>query len=117
MFIFPKSYKIYIPSFCHIESSRDVTFYEDTAFNRSRKIQGEYIQEEEPIAPRTKPRKDAVCEDEVPYEPEMNDHDLDESPRPANLPHSERRKPAWAHEIIQDSKNYGAEGKREIKRP
>ncbi len=47
----------------------------------------------------------------------MEDNESDEPQRPIILPHVERRKPTWAREIIQESKRYGVEGKRERKRP
>ena len=47
-----KAYRVYVPGFCNIESSRDVTFDEDATFSRSRKIQEEDIHEEEPVAPK-----------------------------------------------------------------
>ena len=57
-----KAYKVYIPGFCY---SRDVTFDENEAFNRLRKTQEEDIHEEEPIAPRVVPSKEAVHEEEA----------------------------------------------------
>ena len=53
---------MYIPGFRY---SRDVTFDENEAFRRSRKTQEEDIYEEEPVAPRAVPSKEAVCEEEV----------------------------------------------------
>ena len=53
---------MYIPRFRY---SRDVTFDENAAFNRSRKTQEEDIHEEEPVAPRVVPSKEVVCEEEV----------------------------------------------------
>ena len=47
----------------------------------------------------------------------MEDRDLDEPQMPVALPRSKRRKPAWARDIIQGSERYGAEGKRESKKP
>ena len=68
-----KAYKVYIPGFHNIESSRDVTFDEDAAFSRSRKTQEEDIHEEEPIAPRVAPSKEAVHEEEVQDQPDTED--------------------------------------------
>ena len=40
-----KAYKIYIPGFKNICISRDVTFDKDSAYNKSRKILVEYLEE------------------------------------------------------------------------
>ena len=87
---------MYIPGFRY---SRDVTFDENAAFSRSRKTQ-EDIHEEEPKAPRAVPSKEAVREEEVQDQPDIEDRDLEEPQLPATLPHAERRKLAWVHEII-----------------
>ena len=81
-----KAYRVYIPRFCNIESSRDVTFDEDATFSRSRKTQEEDIHEEEQVAPRVAPSKEAVREEEVQDQPDMEDRDLDEPQLPATLP-------------------------------
>jgi hypothetical protein len=47
-----KAFKIYIPSYHHIEISRDVTFDEEAALKRSRKCHFEEVYEEEHVAPR-----------------------------------------------------------------
>ena len=47
-----KAYKIYFPGFKNINISRDVTFDEDTAYNKSRKIPAEEPEEVEAEAPR-----------------------------------------------------------------
>ena len=41
-----KAFKIYIPSYYHMEIIKDVTFYEDTTLNKSRKCQLEETYEE-----------------------------------------------------------------------
>ena len=41
-----KAFKVYIPGFKKIETSRDVTFNEDAAFNRTRKIHFDEAHEE-----------------------------------------------------------------------
>ena len=43
-----KAFRIYIPGFKQIETSRDVTFDEDVAFSRSRRNRAEEVLEEEP---------------------------------------------------------------------
>ena len=45
-----KAYRIYFPRFKKIDISRDVTFYEDTAYNKSKKRPAEEPEEAE--APR-----------------------------------------------------------------
>ena len=42
-----KVYRIYLPGYKKINISRDVTFDEDTAYNKSRKRPAEYIEEAE----------------------------------------------------------------------
>jgi hypothetical protein len=46
-----KAYKVYIPSHQRIETSRDVTFDEDTIFNRSRQRHTNEVHDEDPAAP------------------------------------------------------------------
>ena len=48
-----KAYRIYFPGFKKIYISRDVTFDEDTTYNKSRKIPVEEPEETEAEAPRT----------------------------------------------------------------
>ena len=47
-----KAFRIYIPSYHHIDISRDITFGEDAALKTSRKCHLEEVYEEEPVAPR-----------------------------------------------------------------
>jgi hypothetical protein len=47
-----KAFRIYIPSHCHIEISRDVTFDEEAALKKSRRCQLEEVYEEEPVNPK-----------------------------------------------------------------
>ena len=42
-----KAYRIYFPGFKKIDISRDVTFHEDIAYNKSRKKPAEEPEEEE----------------------------------------------------------------------
>ena len=53
-----KAFRIYIPGFKHIETSRDVTFDEDATFNKSRRHHAEEVLDEEPEAPRVTVRDD-----------------------------------------------------------
>ena len=45
-----KAYRIYIPRYCQIELSRDVTFDEDTAFRKSKKDKEDEEEHETPKA-------------------------------------------------------------------
>jgi hypothetical protein len=101
-----KAFRIYIPSYHHIEISRDVTFDEAATLMRSRKCQLEEVYEEEPVAPKVaEPVKEVKItpDDEIP-----KDHDMIESQEPPQMMISHKRKPAWARELIQDGEKYGA---------
>ena len=106
-----KAFRIYIPGFKQIETSRDVTFDEDEAFNKSRRHRAEENLEEE--------QKRATIRDNE--EHDQVDHDMTEPQMPMDLPKevSHKRKPVWARELIQDAKRYGtSEGSlKESKRP
>ena len=108
-----KAYRVYIPGFRQIETSKDVTFDEDTTFSRSRPNHPEEVLDEDPEAPR------ATVRDSEERDPE--DHDMIEPQRPEDPPKevSHKRRPAWAHEVIQDAEKYGAPERslRESKRP
>ena len=108
-----KAFRIYIPGFKQIETSRDVTFDEDATFNRLRRNRAEEVLEEEPEALRVTVRDDE--------EHDLKDHDMAEPQRPVDPPNevSHKRKLAWAHELIQDAERYGAPkgSLRESKRP
>jgi transposase InsO family protein len=47
-----KAFRVYIPSYHHIEINEDVTFDEDATLKKSRRCQLEEVYEEEPVAPR-----------------------------------------------------------------
>ena len=47
-----KAYRIYFPGYKKVDISRDVTFDEDTAYNKSRKRPIEELEEAEAKAPR-----------------------------------------------------------------
>ena len=69
-----KAFRIYIPGFKQIETSRDVTFDEDEAFNKSRRHRAEEVLDEEPEAPR------AIVRDDE--EHDQVDHDMTEPQMP-----------------------------------
>jgi hypothetical protein len=79
-----KAFRIYIPGHRHIEISRDVTFDEEAALNKSRRFQLEEVYEEEPVIPRivesvrevpraTEPMREVVTS---PDEENFEDHDV-----------------------------------------
>ena len=65
-----KAFRVYIPGFKQIETSRDVTFDEDATFNKSRRHRAEEVLDEEPEAPRATVRDDEECD--------LVDHDMAE---------------------------------------
>ena len=105
-----KAYIIYFPGYKKIDISRDVTFDEDTAYNKSRKRAAEEPEEAEAEVPRI-------------HDTTMNEEDRDfkEPQRPIDPPlekNPHKRKPAWVRELIQGVERYGApeENHRERKR-
>lgn len=109
-----KAYRVYIPGFRQINTSRDVTFDEDAAFNRSRPNHTDEVHDEDFEAPRV------TGTDSEEHDPE--DHDMTEHQKPENSPKeviTHKRRPTWARELIQDAEKYGApDGSlRESKRP
>ena len=87
-----KAYKIYFPGFKKIDISRDVTFDEDLAYNKSRK---RHVEEPEEIeVPKI---HDTTMNEEIQEEDrELEEHE--ETPQEKN---SHKRKPAWVREAIQ----------------
>ena len=73
-----KDYRIYFPGFKKIDISRDVTFDEDTTYNKSRNKPTEEFEE---------PQRHV-------------------DPPPDKNPH--KRKPTWVREVIQGAERYGA---------
>ena len=103
-----KAYKIYFPGFNKIDISKDVTFDQDTTYNKSRKKHAE--QSEEAKAPRV---HDTTMNEE--------DREFEEPQRPIDPPlekNTHQRKLARVREIIQCVERYGAteENHRERKR-
>jgi hypothetical protein len=85
-----KAFRIYIPGYHYIEISRDVTFDEDEALNKSRRCQLEEVYEEEPVAPRVaEPVREVTTS---PDEEILEDHDIIESQEPPQMMISHKRK-------------------------
>jgi hypothetical protein len=87
-----KAFKIYIPSYHHIEINRDVTFDEDAKLKKSRRFQLEEVYEEEPVPPRVaEPVREVTSslDDEI-----QEDHDMIESQEPPQMTISNKIKPA-----------------------
>ena len=78
------AYRIYFPGFKNIDISRDITFDEDSAYNKSRKRPAEEPEETEVPRIQDTTMNEAISEEE-PQEP-IN-------PPQENNPH--KRKPAW----------------------
>ena len=84
-----------------MEISRDVTFEEEMALERSRKCQHEEVYEED--EPPRNVENTSLPEDEV-----REEHDMTEPQEPPTMEISRKRNPAWAREIIQEAERYGA---------
>ena len=97
-----KAYIIYFPGFKNINISRDVTFDEDSAYNKSRKRPAEEPKETE--APRI---HDTTMNEE--YQEE--DREIEEPQEPIDPPQEKnphKRKPTWVREAIQGAERYVA---------
>ena len=90
-----KVYKIYFPGFKKINISRDVTFDEDTSYNKSRKRPAKEPEEAEaPIIHYTTMNEETREEDREFEEPQSPvDPPLKKNPH--------KRKPSWVRELIQ----------------
>jgi hypothetical protein len=110
-----KAYRVYILGHRQIETSRDVTFDEDTTFSRLRQRHSDEVHDEEREAPRVTDTD--ACDDVI-----LEDHDMEEPQMPIDSSremNNKKRRQAWAREIIQDAEKYGfPDGSfRERKRP
>ena len=90
-----KSYQIYIPGQRQIEISRDVTFEEEIAFQRSRKSQMEIDSETMPSPPSAVQREIDI----TPVDP-VAPIDM---PRDITIGH---KRPAWARQTLQEAEGH-----------
>ena len=105
-----KAYRIYFIGFKNIDISKDVTFDEDSAYNKSRKRPIE--DSEETKVPRI---QDTTMNDANQYEY----WEIEEPQEPVDPPQEKKphkRKPAWVQEAIQGAKRYGAPEEMHIER-
>ena len=84
-----------------MEISRDVAFNEEAALKKYRKCQHEKMYEED--APPKNVEATFLPKDET-----REDHDMKEPQEPPTMEISQKRKPAWEREIIQEAERYGA---------
>ena len=96
--------KIYFPRYKKIDISRDVTFDEDTAYNKSRKRPAEDSEEAEVEVPKindTIMNEETQEEDQYFEEPKIHvDPPLEKNPH--------KRKTSWVRELIQGGKIWGS---------
>ena len=97
-----KAYRIYFPGFKKIDINRDVTFDEDSYYNKSRKRPIEDLEEIE--VPKI---QDTTMNEATPEE----DREMEEPQEPVDPPHEKntyKSKHAWVREAIQGAEIYGA---------
>ena len=97
-----KAYRIYFPGYKKIDINRDVTFNEDTAYNKSRKRPAE-----EPIETKVPKIHDTTMNNATQEE----DQEIEEPQEPVYPPlekNTHKWKYAWLHEIIEGAERYGA---------
>jgi hypothetical protein len=100
-----KFFAVYIPSYHHIEISRDATFYEDETLKKQRRCHLEEVYEEEPMAPKVVELVREVInslDEDI-----LEDRDIIESQETPQMTIYQKRKPAWVRELIQDGEKYG----------
>ena len=89
-----------------MEINRDVTFDEDATLKKSRKCQPEEPYEEV-VAPRAVELMKEVTpshDDEI-----LEEHDMLEPQEPPHMNITQKIKPAWICDIIQEAERYGAQ--------
>ena len=98
-----KAYRIYFPGYKKIDISKDVTFDEDIAYNKSWKKPVEEFKEAE--APKI---HDTTMNEETQEE----DQDFKEPRRPVDPPlekNPHKRKLSWVCELIQGAEDMGSQ--------
>ena len=99
-----KAYRIYFSGYKNIYNSKYVTFDEDTAYNKSKKIPAEEPEEVEAEPPRI---HDTTMNEET----QEKYREFEEPQRPIDPPlekNPHKRKPDWVRELIQGVERYGA---------
>ena len=96
-----KEFRIYIPSYHHMEISRDLTFGEDATLKKSRKCQPKEIYEEV-VSPRA---AESMKEVKPSHDNEIHkEHDMLEPQEPSHMNISHNRNPSWVRDIIQEAR-------------
>jgi hypothetical protein len=94
-----KAYKIYVPGQRQIEVSKDVTFHEEVAFEKSRELQ----QESEAVQPASPSSKNEESDDQREEPPEGPSHEPLEPAEELERTLEElpaKRKPGWLQETV-----------------
>jgi hypothetical protein len=104
-----KAHRIYIPGQRQIEVSRDVTFEEEVAFQKSREAQMEIDGDTIPSSHSEIQRET----DSVPDEPttQIDSAPPTDSVAPSNVPRDitvRHKRPAWAHQTLEEAERHKA---------
>ena len=95
-----KDFRIYIPSYHHMEINRDVTFGEDATLKKSRKCQPKEIYKEVVSRRAVEPIKGVTPS----HDNEIHkERDMLEPQEPPHMNISHKIKLDWAHEILQEA--------------
>jgi hypothetical protein len=98
-----KAYRIYIPGQRQIEISRDVTFEEEVAFQRSREAHMEIDSETMPSPPSTVQRETYI----IPVDPVVPVDPVAPSDMPRDITVGHKR-PTWAQQTLQEAEGHKA---------
>ena len=103
-----KAYRIYIPDQRKMKLSRDVTFQEDVAYQRSRRTDSDSDDSQELLASPSPPVEKETVEDEI-IDPTYPVHPviLDHVPRDT-IVLEQKRRPTWARQTLQDAEGHAA---------
>ena len=99
-----KAYQIYIPGQRQIEISRDVTFEEEVAFQKSRESQMEINSEIIPSPPSAVQRETSI----IPVDPVVPDDPISpiDMPKDSTIGH---KRHVWARQTLQEAKGHTVE--------